>query len=294
MAAQKIGFIGTGVMGASMAGHLLDAGHELSVFNRTRHKADALVDRGARWCDTPGEVAASSDITFAIVGFPEDVRSVFLGEDGLLAGASAGSILVDMTTSSPSLAVEIAGRGAEKSVEVVDAPVSGGDVGAREARLSIMVGGSEEAFQRCLPFFKLMGANIVHQGPAGSGQHTKMCNQIAIASGMLAICEALIYAEKSGLDPRKVLSSIEKGAAGSWSLSNLGPRILEGNFEPGFYIKHFIKDMTIALESARSLGIHLPGLELTLQSYRKLQAMGMDDKGTQSLFHLYQSGEAGK
>lgn len=288
---KKIGFTGTGVMGASMAGHILDAGHQLFVFNRTKAKAQPLIDRGAVWCETPRAVATESEITFAIVGFPRDVEEVFLGENGLIAGARPGSILVDMTTSSPSLALKLADEGARKEIAVMDAPVSGGDVGAREARLSIMAGGPEEAFNQCLPIFELMGKNIVYQGPAGSGQHTKMCNQIAIASGMLAVCEALVYAEKSGLDPRKVLQSIEKGAAGSWSLTNLGPRILDGNFAPGFYIKHFIKDMTIALESAQTMGLKLPGLELTLSAYRKLQEAGQDELGTQALFKAYQSGQ---
>lgn len=288
---KKIGFTGTGVMGASMAGHILDAGHQLFVFNRTKAKAQPLIDRGAVWCETPRAVATESEITLAIVGFPRDVEEVFLGENGLIAGARPGSILVDMTTSSPSLALKLAEEGARKEIAVMDAPVSGGDVGAREARLSIMAGGPEEAFNQCLPIFELMGKNIVYQGPAGSGQHTKMCNQIAIASGMLAVCEALVYAEKSGLDPRKVLQSIEKGAAGSWSLTNLGPRILDGNFAPGFYIKHFIKDMTIALESAQTMGLKLPGLELTLSAYKKLQEAGQDELGTQALFKAYQSGQ---
>lgn len=291
MGPKKIGFVGTGVMGASMARHLQKAGHELSVFNRTRSKAEELLSHGATWCETPGEVASRSEITFAIVGFPKDVESVFLDKKtGMVAHASHGDILVDMTTSSPALAVRMAEEAATKGVVVMDAPVSGGDIGAREARLSIMVGGDKDAFNTCQPLFESMGKNIVYHGKAGSGQHTKMCNQTAIASTMIAVCEALIYAEKSGLDPSNVLKSIESGAAGSWSLTNLGPRILKGDFEPGFFVKHIVKDITVAKESAADLGLSLPGLELALTYYKKLEEMGLGEKGTQILFKLYQQG----
>lgn len=289
----KLGFVGTGVMGKSMASNLLVAGHELYIHNRTRSKADELIDDGAHWCQTPAEVAAHSEISFAIVGFPQDVEITFLGKDGLIDNSAPGSIVVDMTTSSPALALRIAEYGRSRNISVMDAPVSGGDIGAREARLSIMVGGEKEAFDRCLPLFELMGKNIVYQGSAGSGQHTKMCNQIAIASTMTAICESLIYAEKSGLSPENVLKSIESGAAGSWSLSNLGPRILKNDFEPGFFIKHIIKDITIARDSAKELGLNLPGLELALKSYSKLEELGFGEKGTQALFHLYKEGLIG-
>lgn len=285
---MNLGFVGTGVMGASMAKHLQNAGHQLYVYNRTASKAQTLIDNGAVWCQSPGEVAKKAEITFAIVGFPKDVESVFLGPEGMISQASPGDILVDMTTSSPSLAIKMASEAAKHEIICMDAPVSGGDIGAREARLSIMVGGSKEGFDKCQPLFDLMGKNIVYQGLAGSGQHTKMCNQIAIASTMIAVCEALIYAKKSGLDPETVLKSIESGAAGSWSLTNLGPRILCGDFEPGFFIKHIIKDMTVAKESASELGITLPGLDLALKSYQTLEEMGLGEKGTQILFKLYE------
>ncbi|TFH03779.1 MAG: NAD(P)-dependent oxidoreductase, partial [Spirochaetales bacterium] len=252
---RKVAFIGTGVMGASMAGHLLAAGHPLTVYNRTRSRDDSLVASGAQWADTPAAAARNADIVITIVGFPSDVESVYFGDDGILEAAKPGAVLVDMTTSRPDLAVRIGEEAAGRGMSALDAPVSGGDVGAREARLSIMVGGSVEAFDSVRPLLELMGKNIVFQGPCGSGQHTKMCNQIAIAAGMLGVVEAIVYAEKSGLDPATVLKSIGSGAAGSWSLANLAPRIIDRNFAPGIYVKHFIKDLSIALESARALGL---------------------------------------
>ena len=283
-----VGFIGIGVMGRSMAGHLLDAGYSVHVYNRTRAKAQDLVDRGAQWQSSPGKVAAAADVIITIVGFPVDVESVYLGEDGVLAQARSGSLAIDMTTSCPNLASRIAQEAAAKGIEVLDAPVSGGDIGAREARLSIMVGGSVSGFERALPLFEIMGKNIVHQGPAGSGQHTKMCNQIAIASGMMAISEAMAYAKKSGLQPESVLKSIESGAAGSWSLTNLAPRVLKGDYAPGFFVKHFIKDMKIAIESAQAMGLDLPGLQLAKKLYDQLASKGCEDDGTQALFKLYE------
>lgn len=283
-----VGFIGIGVMGRSMAGHLLDAGYSVHVYNRTRAKAQDLVDRGAQWQSSPGKVAAAADVIITIVGFPVDVESVYLGEDGVLAQARSGSLAIDMTTSCPNLASRIAQEAAAKGIEVLDAPVSGGDIGAREARLSIMVGGSVSGFERALPLFEIMGKNIVHQGPAGSGQHTKMCNQIAIASGMMAISEAMAYAKKSGLQPETVLKSIESGAAGSWSLTNLAPRVLKGDYAPGFFVKHFIKDMKIAIESAQAMGLDLPGLQLAKKLYDQLASKGCEDDGTQALFKLYE------
>ena len=290
MTEQKptVGFIGIGVMGRSMAGHLLDAGYSVHVYNRTQAKAQDLVDRGAQWQSSPGKVAAAADVIITIVGFPVDVESVYLGEDGVLAQARSGSLAIDMTTSCPNLASRIAQEAAAKGIEVLDAPVSGGDIGAREARLSIMVGGSVSGFERALPLFEIMGKNIVHQGPAGSGQHTKMCNQIAIASGMMAISEAIAYAKKSGLQPETVLKSIESGAAGSWSLTNLAPRVLKGDYAPGFFVKHFIKDMKIAIESAQAMGLDLPGLELAKKLYDQLASKGCEDDGTQALFKLYE------
>ena len=290
MTEQKptVGFIGIGVMGRSMAGHLLDAGYSVHVYNRTQAKAQDLVDRGAQWQSSPGKVAAAADVIITIVGFPVDVESVYLGEDGVLAQARSGSLAIDMTTSCPNLASRIAQEAAAKGIEVLDAPVSGGDIGAREARLSIMVGGSVSGFERALPLFEIMGKNILHQGPAGSGQHTKMCNQIAIASGMVAISEAMAYAKKSGLQPETVLKSIESGAAGSWSLTNLAPRVLKGDYAPGFFVKHFIKDMKIAIESAQAMGLDLPGLQLAKKLYDQLASKGCEDDGTQALFKLYE------
>ena len=290
MTEQKptVGFIGIGVMGRSMAGHLLDAGYCVHVYNRTQAKAQDLLDRGAQWQSSPGKVAAAADVIITIVGFPVDVESVYLGEDGVLAQARSGSLAIDMTTSCPNLASRIAQEAAAKGIEVLDAPVSGGDIGAREARLSIMVGGSVSGFERALPLFEIMGKNIVHQGPAGSGQHTKMCNQIAIASGMMAISEAMAYAKKSGLQPETVLKSIESGAAGSWSLTNLAPRVLKGDYAPGFFVKHFIKDMKIAIESAQAMGLDLPGLQLAKKLYDQLASKGCEDDGTQALFKLYE------
>ncbi|MDA7524782.1 NAD(P)-dependent oxidoreductase [Verrucomicrobia bacterium] len=283
-----IGFIGIGVMGRSMAGHLLNAGYPLHVHNRTQAKAQDLLDKGAQWQDSPGKVAAVSDVIITIVGFPNDVEAVYLGDDGILTNARPGSTVIDMTTSCPDLAQKIAEQAKIKGISSFDAPVSGGDIGAREARLSIMVGGDVEVFEKIKPLFEIMGKNIVLQGPAGSGQHTKMCNQIAIASGMMAISEAMAYARKSGLKPETVLKSIESGAAGSWSLTNLAPRVLKEDFAPGFFVKHFIKDMKIAIGSAENMGLDLPGLQLAKQLYEKLADRGCEDDGTQALFKLYQ------
>jgi 3-hydroxyisobutyrate dehydrogenase len=287
-AMETIGFIGTGVMGRSMAGHLMQAGYTVNVFNRTKARADTLVENGAVWRNSPGEVAANSNTIITIVGFPKDVEAVYLGNEGIIANARPGSVIVDMTTSSPKLAQKIAAAAAEKGVEALDAPVSGGDIGAREARLSIMVGGAGSAFNRVRPLFDLMGKNIGLMGAAGSGQHTKMVNQVAIASCMMGVCEAMVYARESGLDPSAVISVIESGAAGSWSLSNLAPRVLKGDFAPGFFVKHFIKDMRIALESAAEMELQLPGLSLAKQLYDKLAAQGGEDYGTQALFKLYE------
>ena len=284
----QLGFIGIGVMGKSMAGHLMDAGYNLRIFTRTKEKARDLLDRGAAWCDNVAELSSKSDVIFTIVGFPHDVEQVYLGEDGIIAHMKEGVILVDMTTSKPDLAMEIAEAAQQKKGSSLDAPVSGGDTGAREARLSIMVGGDKGTFGTIYPLFELMGKNIVYQGPAGSGQHCKMCNQIAIAANMLGVCEAIAYAKNAGLDPETVLESISAGAAGSWSLSNLAPRMLAGNFDPGFYVKHFIKDMTIAAGSARAMGLDTPGLDLAKSLYEQLQAQGGGDAGTQGLFKLYQ------
>ena len=274
-----------------MAGHLLQHGYPLVVHTRTRARAEGLLAAGATWEETPGALAAVSDVVITIVGFPEDVETCYFGEDGVLAHARPGTLLIDMTTSSPELAGRIAAAAASGGMAAIDAPVSGGDTGARNATLSIMVGGSAEAVARAMPILECMGSNVVHQGPAGAGQHTKLANQIAIASGMLGVCEALAYARASGLDPDTVLASIGGGAAGSWSLSNLGPRMLVGNFDPGFYVKHFRKDMRLAIESADTLGLDTPGLDLAKASYDRLAEAGGDDQGTQALFRLYAEGQ---
>jgi 3-hydroxyisobutyrate dehydrogenase len=270
-------------MGSSMCGHLLDAGFQATVFNRTRQRARPLLDRGARWAASPKAVAEAADVVFTIVGYPNDVREVILGTEGVLAGCKAGNIIVDMTTSEPSLAVEIAATASRNGVYSVDAPVSGGDVGAREARLSIMIGGEPEVVDALRPCFKCMGKTIVRQGGPGAGQHAKMVNQTLIASGMVGVCEALLYAHKAGLDLETVLQSVASGAAGSWSLSNLGPRIIQGNFDPGFFVEHFIKDMGIALNEANRMGLSLPGLALAHQLYLALAAQGHGRKGTHAL-----------
>ncbi len=280
----RIGWIGTGVMGVSMCGHLLDAGYKAVVFTRTKAKAQPLLDKSADWAESPRAVAEAADVVFTIVGFPPDVREVYFGERGLLAGLKPGRTCVDMTTTSPSLAVEIDEAARQCGASALDAPVSGGDVGARNAKLSIMVGGDETAFQTVLPLLKLMGVNIAHQGPAGAGQHTKMCNQIVIAGTMIGVCESLVYAAAAGLEPTKVLESVTKGAANCWSLENLAPRILKGDYAPGFMIDHFIKDMGIALEESQRMGIHLPGLGLVERLYKKASELGHGRDGTQALY----------
>ncbi|MGO4185495.1 NAD(P)-dependent oxidoreductase [Paenibacillus sp. MCAF9] len=283
---KVVGFIGTGIMGASMAGHLLDHGYEVNVFNRTKSRADLLVSKEAVWQDSPKLVAEQSDIIITMLGYPADVEEVYFGADGLLQNARSNAVLIDMTTSSPALAKRIEAEAGTRGLMALDAPVSGGDVGAREARLSIMVGGSEQAYDAILPLFMLIGKNIVHQGEAGAGQFTKMCNQIAIASNMIGVSEALAYAKKAGLEPSKVLKSIEAGAAGSWSLSNLGPRIINGDFAPGFYVKHFVKDIKIAIESADEMGLPLPGLALARSLYEQLISLGEENSGTQALYKV--------
>jgi len=274
-------------MGKSMAFNLMKAGFSLNIYTRTKSKAAELIEKGAAWMDSAGQVAAASDVIITIVGYPKDVEEVYWGANGIIENAKAGSVLIDMTTSSPLLAQRIYEQARAKSVFALDAPVSGGDVGAKEARLSIMVGGDAQAFERVKPVFEAMGKNIVLQGGAGAGQHTKMCNQIAIASNMIGVCEAIAYAKKAGLDPDVVLQSIGSGAAGSWSLSNLAPRMIGGDFAPGFYVKHFIKDMTIALDSAREMGLMTPGLELAKTLYEKLAAEGAENNGTQVLYKLF-------
>jgi 3-hydroxyisobutyrate dehydrogenase len=279
----KLGWIGTGVMGTSMCAHLLAQGFAMTVYSRTKSKAEGLLAKGAQWADSPRTVAEQSNVVFAIVGFPRDVREIMLGKDGALAGARPGSVLVDMTTSEPSLAREIYEAARKKDVHSVDAPVSGGDVGAKEARLSIMIGGDADVVESLQPCFTALGKTIIHQGGAGAGQHTKMANQILIATNMVGVCESLLYAHRAGLDLETVMRSVTPGAAGSWSLSNLGPRIIANNFNPGFFVEHFIKDMGIALDEANRMGLSLPGLALAKQLYVALAAQGYGRNGTHAL-----------
>ncbi len=289
MANQRIGWIGTGVMGQSMCRHLLAAGHRLTVHNRSRNKALPLIEQGAVWADTPKEVARHNDIIFTMVGFPEDVQSVVLSKAGVLAGTNGGETLVDMTTSSPELAQSIYRECGKKAVNALDAPVSGGDVGARDATLAIMVGGDKVVFDTVLPLFEILGETISLMGSAGSGQHTKMTNQILIAGTMIGVVESLLYAQRTGMDPHAVIDVIGKGAAGSWSINNLGRRIADGDFNPGFFIKHFVKDMGIALEEARRLRLSLPGLAIVNQLYTAAMAMGWENLGTQGLYRVLQT-----
>ena len=283
-----VGFIGLGIMGRHMAGHVQRAGHALHVYNRSRGGAQALLETGATWHGTPAEVARQADVVITIVGFPADVEALYLAPGGLVEQARSGTVLVDMTTSSPELAQRIAAAAAARGVHALDAPVSGGEVGAREARLSIMVGGSEQAFERALPVLRHMGPSVVRQGGPGSGQHTKMCNQIVIASTMLGVCEGLAYAQRAGLDPQTVLASITGGAAGSFLLTHMAPRMLAGDFSAGFFTEHFIKDMAIALHEAQRLQLDLPGLALAKRLYDALAAAGHGRDGTQVLFRHYQ------
>ena len=282
-----IAFIGTGVMGSSMAGHLLDAGHSLVVFNRTRSRAESLISRGARWAASAGEAAVQADLVITMVGYPSDVEEVYLAPGGVIERARDGALLVDMTTSSPELAQRVAAAAEARGLRALDAPVSGGDIGARNATLTIMVGGDAAAFSAMEPFLRVLGASVVLQGGPGAGQHAKMANQVAIAGSMLATAESLAYAQHAGLDPKRVLESITAGSAASWSLANLAPRILDGDFAPGFYVKHFIKDMRIALESAGEMDLALPGLATAKSLYELLASGGGQDLGTQALWLLY-------
>lgn len=287
MTKKRIAFIGTGVMGTSIVKHLLKNGHDVTVYTRTREKADPLVSLGASWASSPAEAFRNQEIAFTMVGYPSDVEEVYFGRNGLFQTAHQGNIIIDMTTSEPSLAKKIYEHSKSIGVEALDAPVSGGDIGAQNGTLSIMVGGDRDAFDKVLPIMKHFGENIVYQGEAGAGQHTKMCNQIVIASGMIGVCESLAYGLKAGLDLPTVLQSISSGAAGSWSLSNLAPRMMKEDFAPGFYIKHFVKDMKIALDESKKMGITLPGLALAYEMYEKLVEEGYGDNGTQTLLKFY-------
>jgi 3-hydroxyisobutyrate dehydrogenase len=278
-----IGWIGTGVMGRWMCHHLLVAGYQVTVFNRTESRAKPLLEEGAVWAANPAEVAKRSDILFSMVAFPKDVEETYLGESGLFSGSRPNQIFVDMTTTKPSLAIELGLQAKILGCTFCDAPVSGGDIGAKEANLSIMAGAEKTTFETLLPLFSLMGKTIIHEGIVGNGQHTKMANQITIAGTMAGVCEALLYAKKAGLDLPTMINTISKGAAGCWTLDNLAPRILAGNFDPGFAVDHFVKDMGIALEESEKMGLCLPTLALVKQLYIALQGSGQGKSGTQAL-----------
>ncbi|HUJ09040.1 MAG TPA: NAD(P)-dependent oxidoreductase [Verrucomicrobiae bacterium] len=282
---SRIGWIGTGVMGVSMCGHLLNKGHKITVFNRTKAKVQPLLDKGAVWADSPRAVVEPSDVTFTMVGFPQDVRDVYLGIDGVMECRSVqGKILVDMTTTAPSLAQEIYAAAKGRGAQAIDAPVSGGDVGARNATLSVMVGGDKAAADAVMPLLQALGKTIVYQGGAGAGQHAKLCNQIVIAGTMIGVCESLLYGYKAGLNLETMLESIRGGAAACWTLDNLAPRILKNNFDPGFFVDHFVKDLGLALEEAKRMKLKLPGLELAHNLYHHAQTLGHGRKGTQALY----------
>lgn len=285
---KKIGFIGVGVMGQSMVRNLMKNGYEVSVYNRTKSKADDVVKEGAIWCDDVKSCAKGKDAVITIVGYPEDVREVYFGDNGILENADKGTVVIDMTTTSPKLSIEIYEEGKKRGIESLDAPVSGGDVGAKNGTLSIMVGGDKEVFDKCHDIFKSMGTTIIYEGKAGNGQHTKMANQIAIAGAVSGVCEAITYARGAGLDVQTMLDSISEGAAGSWQMSNMAPRMLKGDFNPGFYIKHFIKDMKIAKEEAGDVNIDLKVLDTVLKMYESLENNNLGDLGTQGLLKYYQ------
>lgn len=282
-----IGFIGTGVMGKSMINNLLSASYNVNIYTRTKEKAASLLHQGAVWKQSVASLARDADIIITMVGYPTDVEEVYLGPNGIIENAKPETCIIDMTTSSPALAEEIFTKASKNQLRALDAPVSGGDIGAQNGTLAIMVGGDEEVFHQVLPVFKVLGENIIWHGSAGAGQHAKLANQMTIASNMIGVCEAIVYAKKAGLDPVRVLDSITTGAAGSWSLSNLAPRMIKGDFSPGFFVKHFIKDMTIALESAQEMGIMTPGLSLSLDMYKELANMGESDSGTQALIKYF-------
>ena len=279
----RIGWIGTGVMGRSMCSHILKAGYKVSIYNRSANKMADLIASGAVGCESPAQVGQQSDVVFSMVGFPTDVEQVLLGDQGVLSGLRSGGMIVDMTTSKPELAVRIAEQASVKHVSALDAPVSGGDIGAREARLSIMVGGDEKTFQALMPIWQLLGTTFVYQGPAGSGQHTKLVNQILVAASMVGLCESMLYAKQCGLNPESVLKSVSSGAASSWSLVNLTPRILKHDFAPGFFVDHIVKDLRIALDEADRIGLKLEGLAHARKMYEYLQSMDRGSSGTQAL-----------
>lgn len=284
---KTIGFIGVGVMGKSMVRNLMKNGFEVSIYARTKAKVTDVLAEGALWCDSIAQCAQGKDAVITIVGYPKDVEEVYFGQGGILENASAGCVLIDMTTTSPQLSVKIEQAAKEKGLKALDAPVSGGDVGAKNGTLSIMVGGEKETYTQCLPIFQAMGTNIIYEGKAGAGQHTKMANQIALGGAIAGVCEALTYAKKVGLDLQTMLDSISKGAAGSWQMSNMAPRMLKGDFDPGFFVKHYIKDMNIALEEAAHVDLTMPVLNEVHDMYQALDDQGMGDLGTQALIKYY-------
>ena len=279
----RIGWIGTGIMGKSMCRHLQEAGYNITVYNRTKSKAEDLLAKGASWSESPEKVAGQSDIIVTMLGFPADVREVYLGERGILVGAKDDSIVVDMTTSAPNLAKQIYKEAKARNVYSIDAPVSGGDVGAREAKLSIMVGGDQVIAEHVTPLFQLMGKSISYMGPAGAGQHTKLCNQILISTTMIGVVESLLYGYKAGLNLEQMISALGTGAAACWSMTNLAPRIIKRIFDPGFLVEHFVKDMGIVLDESRRMNLALPGLSLAYQFYISLMAQGKGKMGTHAL-----------
>lgn len=285
---ERIGFIGCGVMGNAMAGHLLGAGYEVVVYNRTKSRTDNLIARGATWASSPASASAEADVVISMVGYPSDVEEIYTGKDGIIESAREGTLLIDMTTSSPSLAEKLADRAAARNLGMLDAPVSGGDTGAKNATLTIMVGGTQENFDRALPLFRVMGTSFALHGGPGSGQHCKMANQINIAATMLGMAESLAYAKAAGLDPMRVIETLSGGSSQTWSLSNYGPRVLKGDYAAGFYVKHFIKDLKIALEQASEMGVDLPATRLAKELYVKL-AEDHDGKilGTQAIMLMY-------
>lgn len=285
---MKIGFIGIGVMGKSMALNLMKKGFEVSIYTRTKSKAEELIEVGAIWCDTVKECVANKDAVITIVGYPKDVEEVYFGEDGIIENAKKGAYLIDMTTTSPKLSKKIYEEASKLDLYALDAPVSGGDLGAKNGTLSIMVGGDKAAFEKCTDIFKAMGTNIIYEGIAGSGQHTKAANQIALAGTISGVCEAISYGRANGLDVEKMLNSISMGAAGSWQMSNMAPRILDGDFNPGFFIKHYIKDMNIAVEEASDVNLELGILNKVFSMYKELENEGLGDLGTQALIKYYE------
>jgi 3-hydroxyisobutyrate dehydrogenase len=281
---KKVGWIGTGIMGGPMAKHLVDAGYKLNVYNRTKEKAAELINMGCNWFDTPAEIAANSDVIVTIIGFPKDVEECYFGEQGIFDKIKPGTILIDMTTTKPSLAIKISDEASKAGAEFIDAPVSGGQVGAINGTLSIMIGGSKEVVDSVMPLFQAFGKNMIYQGKAGAGQHTKMCNQITIAGTMIGVCEGLVYGAKAGLDLNTMLESITKGAAGCWTLDVLAPKVVKGDYAPGFSVDNFVKDLTIVLEEAEAMKLSLPGVALVKQLYIILKAMGKGTSGTQALY----------